>query len=424
MKQLVILFSLAVPHVVAAQQKGIAFENRLTWQQVLQKAKTENKYIFLDCYASWCSPCKWMDHQVYNDDKVGKFVNTSFISVRLQMDTTDHDDSNRKDWYRIAHEMNEQYRIGVYPTYLFFSSDGMILHKAVGAVDAENFLALAKAAMDPYTQYYTLLKQYRQGIARFDRMAYLINTAKLYDDSLSSGIAVNYLHYLGELTDKELWTKDKIKFLDAYVEYIHYEDKLFQRFLHEQVQIDSTMGTANYANRLISTVAYNEEVLPKIDAAINALSEPNWYLMRRTISKKYGPKFIKTNLLAGKVEYYRKTRKWGKYAKYFVIDMQNANIKNWPIGQATSLGLNNNAMEVFRYSKRKKELEEALSWINKALPMNFYQVQELDTKANLLYKLGRTNEAITLEKKALGLAPRNNDIQQDLEKMTKGQATW
>ena len=44
--------------------KGIHFVNGLSWQEVLQKAKAENKYIFVDCYATWCGPCKAMDKEV------------------------------------------------------------------------------------------------------------------------------------------------------------------------------------------------------------------------------------------------------------------------------------------------------------------------------------------------------------------------
>jgi thiol-disulfide isomerase/thioredoxin len=405
--------------------KGIVFENHLTWQQVVQKAKADNKYIFVDCYASWCGPCKWMDQHVYTNDTVGDFVNKSFVAVKVQMDTTRHDVAGIMAWYTSAHEMDEQYRIRAYPTYLFFSPDGQAVHKAIGAADVRDFLALARAAMDPRQQYYTLLTQYERGTQQYGLMPYLINTAKrVYDDSLSSVIAVDYLNYLGGLADKDLWTKDNIEFIGTYGKVIHYGDKIFQRYLRAKVQIDSIIGSAGYADRLINEVAYNEEISPGIDAGIKDDSEPNWHLMTKMIKKKYGAAFVRENMLIGKEEYYRSIKKWDKYATYFVLHMQSADIENWPPGRATSLGLNNNAFEVFKYSKRRKELEEALSWIDRALTMNVYQVQELDTKANLLYKLGRNNEAITWEEKSHNLAPGDKDIQANYEKMKNGQPTW
>ena len=86
--------------------------------------------------------------------------------------------------------------------------------------------------------------------------------------------------------------------------------------------------------------------------------------------------------------------------------------------------LNNCAFEIFKYSNQKKELSEALSWIDRALSMKAYQATELDTKANLLYKLNRKSEAIILEEQSLCLAPSDKDIQENYEKMKNGQPTW
>jgi len=37
---------------------GIRFVQGLTWEKVVKRAKKENKYIFVDCYTTWCGPCK------------------------------------------------------------------------------------------------------------------------------------------------------------------------------------------------------------------------------------------------------------------------------------------------------------------------------------------------------------------------------
>ena len=50
-----------------------------TWDEALEKAKEENKLIFLDAYASWCGPCKRMSKSVFTDEKVGEFFNANFI---------------------------------------------------------------------------------------------------------------------------------------------------------------------------------------------------------------------------------------------------------------------------------------------------------------------------------------------------------
>jgi hypothetical protein len=61
--------------------------------------------------------------------------------------------------------------------------------------------------------------------------------------------------------------------------------------------------------------------------------------------------------------------------------------------------------------------------------MSFAKNQEpgmMDTYANILYKLGRTNEAIKVEEKALALADESDKkgYQDVIDKMKKGEKTW
>mgnify|MGYP002278420211 CR=1 FL=1 len=60
MKKLFVLIVLMAGIVwgAEAQSKGITFEQTKEWKKVLKKAKKEKKLIFIDCYTSWCGPCK------------------------------------------------------------------------------------------------------------------------------------------------------------------------------------------------------------------------------------------------------------------------------------------------------------------------------------------------------------------------------
>ncbi len=48
----------------------------------------------------------------------------------------------------------------------------------------------------------------------------------------------------------------------------------------------------------------------------------------------------------------------------------------------------------------------------------------LDTHANLLYKLGKKEEALKYEEKALAYDPANEDLKKTYTKMKAGQPTW
>src|ERR1700754_2014916 len=77
-----------IPLVSTTKPEGINFVRGLSWEQIKEKAKAENKYIFLDCYTTWCGYCKQMDQRVYPELHVGYEYNEHFISAKVQMDSS------------------------------------------------------------------------------------------------------------------------------------------------------------------------------------------------------------------------------------------------------------------------------------------------------------------------------------------------
>lgn len=51
---------------------GIEFTEG-SWDDIVRRAREENKIIFLDIYASWCGPCKMLKHNTFSDAEVGKY---------------------------------------------------------------------------------------------------------------------------------------------------------------------------------------------------------------------------------------------------------------------------------------------------------------------------------------------------------------
>src|SRR5690606_39985336 len=68
-----------IPLLAVAQEKGIQFEHQTTWEKVKAKAKAENKHIFVDCFTTWCGPCKYMSSTIFPQEKVGYFFNAHFV---------------------------------------------------------------------------------------------------------------------------------------------------------------------------------------------------------------------------------------------------------------------------------------------------------------------------------------------------------
>ena len=135
---------------LSAAATEITFEKSLTWKQIKEKAAKENKMIFFDAYTSWCGPCKYLENKVYTDDAVASYYNANYINVKFDME----------DGEGIS--LAEELGVTSYPTLLFFSPEGKVVHKFIGAMDAGQFINLGKDAQDPSKQYFGLKEKAEQ----------------------------------------------------------------------------------------------------------------------------------------------------------------------------------------------------------------------------------------------------------------------
>jgi len=70
-------------------------------------------------------------------------------------------------------------------------------------------------------------------------------------------------------------------------------------------------------------------------------------------------------------------------------------------------------------------LQQALEWSKKSFQKD-NNAGFMDTYANLLYKMGKKDDAIAWETKAMNASPEGErkNYQETLEKMNKGEKTW
>jgi thioredoxin-related protein len=55
----------------------------LTFEQAVEKSKTEKRKIFIDVYTDWCGWCKVMDKNTFSEPKIAKILNEEFYPVKF-----------------------------------------------------------------------------------------------------------------------------------------------------------------------------------------------------------------------------------------------------------------------------------------------------------------------------------------------------
>jgi thiol:disulfide interchange protein len=124
----------------AAKTSGTAPGEGITWVKadqlstVLEQAKAEKKAVFVECFATWCGPCKMMDKQVFRKKVVYDYLNAHFLNYHLDVD--------QPEGKKIA----GKYKVLGIPTVLFLDPDGKVLKRQVGLMDEGQFQDLSEEA--------------------------------------------------------------------------------------------------------------------------------------------------------------------------------------------------------------------------------------------------------------------------------------
>jgi len=57
--------------------------NWMSFEEALEKSKTEKRKIFIDVYTDWCGWCKVMDKKTFSEPAIAAYLNAKFYAVKL-----------------------------------------------------------------------------------------------------------------------------------------------------------------------------------------------------------------------------------------------------------------------------------------------------------------------------------------------------
>ncbi len=115
----------------AAQSGGVIFMEA-PMKDILARAASEGKPIFLDLYATWCGPCKMMSEQEFVKPVAGDYFNATFVNAKF--------DAEKGEGLQLA----RKYGLRAYPTFLILDAKGKEIGRIVGAGEAEAFIQKVK----------------------------------------------------------------------------------------------------------------------------------------------------------------------------------------------------------------------------------------------------------------------------------------
>ena len=98
------------------------------YETTFQKAKQENKLVYVDVYAEWCGPCKLMDRTTFANDTVIASLQNDFIATRVNIDDE-----------RTGAEVKKKFNIQAMPTSLLLTAEQIEVRRNVGYMNASKF---------------------------------------------------------------------------------------------------------------------------------------------------------------------------------------------------------------------------------------------------------------------------------------------
>ena len=372
MKKIIALLLFALIRLIPVQaEEGINFFKG-TFPEALTKAKEQNKLLFIDCYTTWCGPCKWMAAHVFTDESVANSFNKNFISVSLDMEKGEGLDIAKK------------YAIKNYPTFLWIDKNGNQVQRSVGSTDASNFLAIAGNARDPKNNLLYLQQQFESGNREPSLLLSYAGALKdAYDMRYQSVADV----YFQAQPDNELASAANWKAI-----------LLFTPNINSHTYAAITKSLPLFYGRYGKDSVQNVLDQLALNSLAYAKQQKDSVLLKNAISKLKASdnKQVLKESMTAELDYYKGNKDYEKYTT-----LAHDYINHFFMDDATSL--NAVCWTYFMHVNDKDKLAEAEKWIGRsvALEDKYYNT---DTYANILNKMGKKKEAIEMTNHSIALA--------------------
>ncbi|MEH0157698.1 thioredoxin family protein [Limibacter armeniacum] len=427
---------LLLPIMLMAQ--GIEFEKG-TLKEALEKAKQENKLLFIDGYAVWCGPCKKMDKTVFKEAEVGAYFKENLVALKVDVEKGE------------GPAIKEKYEIHGLPGYVFIDGEGEVVYRLSGFMPTEKFLEEVKLAV----KYFKDPQSVGRLAGQYEKKKEDEGFLKLYLDKLKASNMTGYSEILEQYLRVQKSHKESSKEMVLLLADHHKEIVIGGEAY--QIYLDN-MGTdewKKYVRKDIREIYLN---LPKM--AINQTTEYAISKKDTTYLELALEEAVRIGQKVGKAQrdrvytYYYLNAKLGEKYKAMVYGGNDAFVKSLdveklranyidvttrqqqgdkdvmgvrPFSVGKSQQISGMVKAYAEFATTEKDKEDVLRWMEVAYYITPGTYLTMSDYANILYMFGdNKEEALKIKSEAYELAvkehyKRVDTIKAELEAMKEGE---
>lgn len=380
-KYILTLLCSALLATVYAQNRSIEFRDG-TWQEITEQARKEKKMIFVDCYTSWCGPCKMLAKNIFTQDSVADFYNGNFVCFQIDMEKGE------------GPELAKKYSVAAFPTLLYIDAQGELKHCVVGYQQAGELIQNGRNALIGQNTLPDFQKRYEAGERDPEFVKEYIEVLyKAYRPQLQREVATEYINTLSErdFYTRETWNiiiKNLSDPLSPVLKKVAANKFRFSQVVTKDtidIFLDYTLKSA--VNGFLwwtpDKGAFNQQ---RYDDLLAYLFTQNLPKVPQYIATLYAAKYLKTGDMRGMLDEMRNSLHYGIF-----YDPQD------------KLDFIRNSFRHIETLGDKDFLQEANVWLDACMetaPTGYYKSEYMKVKARILRALGKTDEAEALEREA------------------------
>lgn len=367
MKKLIVFgFIQACVSVFNLTHAQINFE-KSSWEEIKAKALEGKKLIFMDAYTTWCGPCKWMEKNVFSNDTVGNFFNSTFVNAKMDMES------------EVGIELAKRYNVKVYPTLLILDGNGDLVHRTAGALGVKKFVEFGEEALRPEKRFSTLEAKFKNGERSYEFVSSYLKI--LGNANLNANDVL--VEYLASQPEADWQNRKNWNLMYAYLN--DYSSKPFQYLMRNEKAYAEKYTTDSVSSEIFDVFYY------KLRGVLNDSVQ---YAQRKEEIRKFNYSSEDELFLSTDLSLYELRADYDNFSRIAVPYLEKYKSND-------AVLLNNIAYIFYEHVKNKELLAKAEKWAKKAYELDPNPFASMETYASVLYANGKNDEAVAMLKKAI-----------------------